>query len=448
MDSDFIEKLILKTLFQDKNFLLMVSNVFMPEFFNDKMIGEVFKHVKEHTEKYVSIPDRSIVRSMIEKKNEFDSLMNNIDSIDFDLAENYKYLLDKTNEYLKEQALKQAILKSVDIVNNKDNVAVIEEIVKHALSKDLMINLGLDYFKNLADRLKRMFNADKNRIPTYYPQLDEYLNGGFPSFTLNFLIGQIHGWKSAAIANIASRQVINGKNVVIATMEMCEDMYASRMDAIFSCLDINRMYLPNNRKKLVESLKELKDSKERGTLFIKQFPTGEATRNDIRAYLRELTIRNINIDILYVDYINIMKSSLQKGLYENVKSLAEELRSLSFEFNAPIFSVSQLNREGGMISLSDTSLYHISECLDKNTIVYKKDVGETKIGDINVGDQIKGSSSYVTVLRKGLKKKKKYKIKTKSGKEIICSADHKFPSDKGILSINNGLKVGDKLNTK
>ncbi len=448
---DFTEKLILKSMLADKNYFFMVSSVFQPDFFQSKLISEVFKISKEHFEKYETNPDLSIIKNSInsELKDEFDILIDDLNQIDFNLADNYKYLIDKTNEYLKEQSMKQAILKSVDIINNKGNKSLIEELVKNALSKDLMIDLGLNYFSELGSRLKRMFEADKNRIPTYYPQFDEYLNGGFPSFTLNFIIGQIHGWKSASIDNIASRQVLNGHNVVVTTMEMCQDAYAKRFDAVFTSMDINRMYLPESRKKLVKKLKDIKEG-DHGLLFIKHFPTGEATRNDIRAYLRELNIRGIKVDILYVDYINIMKGTLSssRNLYESVKSIAEELRSLSFEFNIPVFSVSQLNREGGMISFNDTSFYHISECLDKNTIVYKKDIGKTRISDINVGDQIKGSSGYVNVLRIDLKRKKKYKIKTKSGKEIICSINHKFPSDKGILSISDGLRTGDKLFVK
>jgi len=40
------------------------------------------------------------------------------------------------------------------------------------------------------------------------------------------------------------------------------------------------------------------------------------------------------------------------------------------------------------------------------------------------------------------------KIKTKSGKEIVVSKDHIFPTNMGRISVNLGLKVGDKFNTK
>ena len=42
-----------------------------------------------------------------------------------------------------------------------------------------------------------------------------------------------------------------------------------------------------------------------------------------------------------------------------------------------------------------------------------------------------------------------YKIKLKSGKEIIVSSNHRFPISSGeVISISDGLKIGDKLLTK
>lgn len=71
-------------------------------------------------------------------------------------------------------------------------------------------------------------------------------------------------------------------------------------------------------------------------------------------FLRELSLRDFHPDIVYTDYINLMRSTSSGGkdssLYEKVKDVAEELRGLSFEFACPMVSVSQLNREGSSVS--------------------------------------------------------------------------------------------------
>lgn len=96
---------------------------------------------------------------------------------------------------------------------------------------------------------------------------------------------------------------------------------------------------------------------------------------------------------------------------------------------------------------TDFELNEVGECIDVNSkLITKK--GEVAIKDINVGDTILGSNGWTTVLIKHHPKiKKVYKIKTKSGKEIICSLEHQFPTNNGRKSIKEGLRIGDKLNT-
>jgi hypothetical protein len=102
----------------------------------------------------------------------------------------------------------------------------------------------------------------------------------------------------------------------------------------------------------------------RGELFIKQFPTGAATIRDFRVYLRELIMRDIDLGPIYVDYINLMKSmSGISDMYTKVKNIAEELRALSFEFERPVISVSQLNREGTFVGFEQLDFNYIAESL-------------------------------------------------------------------------------------
>mgnify|MGYP000196803120 FL=1 len=169
----------------------------------------------------------------------------------------------------------------------------------------------------------------------------------------------------------------------------------------------------------------------------------------MRIYLRELSLRNFKPDVIICDYVNLIKPENEsRGSYEDKKTVAEELRALSFEFDAPVISVTQINREGGFIPLKEIDHNYTAECLDPNSLVDKNNGTKVKIKDIQIGDYIKGSNGYVEVRDKFWKKKKKYKITTESGKEIICSKDHKFPTDQGKLSFEEGLEIGMYLKSK
>jgi len=449
-DPEILERIIIKSLFIDEKYAVIVSSVFEEDYFTKPETSKIFGCVKDYFTKYNKIPDRQIIYSIVDDKEKIEEEFKEIDAIDFNLTKNYDFLLDETNSYLKEQAIKKAILRSVDVIDKKEDISLIREEIENAICKDINIDLGLCYFRDISKRLKEIFSASEIRVPTYFPQFDEYISGGFPPFTLSVIVARIHGMKSNTLANFASRQVINGHNVGLISLEMSEMAFSQRFDSIFSLLDINRMYSSSNRKKLIEKLKKLKENEKRGELFIKQFPTGDASVDDIKRYMRELLIRKTPLDILYVDYINLMKPSSGRddGLYMKVKRIAEQLRALSFEFKIPIVSVSQLNREGSFVGFEDVDFNYIGECLDPNTLVNHKKYGKIKMMDLKINDEIEGKNGYVNVKNISKKKKRKFIIKTKSGKEIICSEEHKFPTKNGLKSIKNGLKKGDILYKK
>jgi len=211
---------------------------------------------------------------------------------------------------------------------------------------------------------------------------------------------------SNTMSNFAARQVIHGHNVALMTLEMSQDAFAQRFDAMYSMMDINRMYLgTTNKAKLVRELRNLRDNENRGELFIKQYPTGQASIRDFRIYLRELLMRDIKMDIVYVDYINLMKSMNKdmngSQMYQNVKSIAEELRALSFEFECPVVSVSQLNREGSAVNFESLDFTYIAESMglpatadfmaiygvDEDALVYQNEV-HYKIVKNRLGGQV------------------------------------------------------------
>ncbi|MCK9371508.1 hypothetical protein M0R04_16460 [Candidatus Dojkabacteria bacterium] len=365
MDPEIFELLLLKLLLCDKQYLLTVASVFSKEYFNNRTIGEVVDCAKQHYEKYREIPPLQAIKSFVTSADDLEETISEANAIDFDFAKNYDFFLDESNKYLKNQAIKQAIIKSVDIINNVGNITEIREIVEAALCKDLRIDLGLNYFDMLGERLKRILSCTENRIPTYYPMMDEVLNGGFPPYTLSAFGAIVHGGKSSWICNMAGRQVLHGHNPILLSLEMSELSFSQRFDAMFSLKDINRIYTVRDiTAQMIAKLKELKNMEGRGTLFIKQYPAGTSGIQDFRIYLRELKMRGIDPSILYVDYLQLMKASSKvtdNSMYSRGKIISEELRALSFEFKIPIITLSQIKPALGRESIEDIDIYAFQE---------------------------------------------------------------------------------------
>jgi hypothetical protein len=140
--------------------------------------------------------------------------------------------------------------------------------------------------------------------------------------------------------------------------------------------------------------------------------------------------------MLIVDYADILRpiiSEKNSNSYMEAGSIYEELRMIAGELQIPIWTASQGNR-----------------CLSLETVVNEKVKEKVKIKDLIVNYTILTENGYKKVKTIfPTKNQPVYKIKLKSGKEIECSINHRFPTQYGKLkSIDSGLSVGDKLFTK
>lgn len=362
MNEDYIEKCIIKTAVESKDFLSTISAVYVPEYFNDVNAANIFIFLRDHIKEYNIIPDKEVIVNSIPESENISNYFKEIESMDYDIAKNYDWLFQQSNEYLKIKALQKGVMDVADIIEKKGNIYESRSIIEEALCKDMKISLGHDYWNDMQERLKRIFTTEDKRIPTYYPQIDSILNGGFPPKTLSVWISRIHGFKSQWMANVMARQVLNKHNVALASLEMSEDMFSQRFDGIYSNLDINKIYYNTKiRKEFLKRISEMK-KKEKGNLWIKEYPTGAATINDFRIWLRELEMRGKKPEAFYFDYISLVRNmGKERGLYEDKKAIAEEARALGYEFDIPVISVSQINRAGSFLPLEEIDFNYIQE---------------------------------------------------------------------------------------
>jgi len=413
LSPEYLEKVILKSFTEDKHFCTLLSTEGEERYFENVEASEIFTIVKEYYHKYIDLPTKDVIINSSKKSKEVAKYLEDIASVE---TSNDMFLYEQTEKWLKESAFKYAIMDSVDLVKKKDDITKAREYIEQALTKTLKKQIGLDYWGDLSERLKRMFSAENQRIPTYYPQLDEFMNGGLPPYTLSVICAAMHSGKSNLMVNMATRQMMHGHSVMYLSLEMAEDELAKRVDAQLTKLDINRIY-DTKKKEFLTNLKNVKTGQE-GRLLFKQFPTGTASVNDFRSYLYELQMRNINIDCIYVDYLNIMKPTSSSGdgnLYTDVKKIGEELRALTYIFKCPCVTATQTTR---CLEIG-SSVTILSDGIEK----------DIEIKNINYGDAIKTDCGFNVVTQVfPIEKQKTFKVILKDGNSISCSNKHLFPA--------------------
>lgn len=368
-DPQYLEQVMSKALMMDKDYIVSVTTVFEEDYFDSPAVKDIFSFTKEYFHAHSEIPDVELMVNSLpeDRRDAVRNYISEVNSMDINLPRCRDWLMEHTDIFLKDKAIKAAIVESVDIIEEGRNSHDIRQVVEEALCKTLDINLGLDYFGQMGPRLHRMMTDETQRLPTYFPQFDEFINGGFPPKTLSVFVAKIHGFKSNVMANMIARQVMAGHDICLASLEMSEDMFAQRFDGIYSQLDLNRFYFNQRlQRELMTKLRQIKRIEGRGNLYIKAFPTGKATVNDFRMWLRELKMRGANPSAFFFDYLNLMQSAeVGKGnsTYESVKSVAEETRAMGFDFDIPMISVSQLNRSGTFMSFEDVDFNSIAESI-------------------------------------------------------------------------------------
>lgn len=258
-------------------------------------------------------------------------------------------------------------MDSIDIIEGRDKVHkedAIPSVLSEALSFTFDKTVGHDYIEDLESRFE-FYHRVEERIPFDLDLFNKITKGGLPKKTLSVAMASTGVGKSLFMCHMSSACVSNGHNVLYITMEMAEERIAERLDANLLNLTIDDLY-SIDKQTYISKFKKLKN-KNLGKMVIKQYPTSSAHAGHFRSLLQELkTKKNFVPDIVFIDYLNICASQRVKmgagaNTYTIVKSIAEEIRALAVEFNVPIVSATQTNREG--YNNSDVELTNTSESI-------------------------------------------------------------------------------------
>lgn len=249
-------------------------------------------------------------------------------------------------------------IKNVDRINFdevNEKVEKVKSIINEKTTVDLgNNNIGIDFDDPDAHNQE----TDVYKMSSGYLCLNTMLGGGWDRKTLNVLMGQPAQGKSIWAQNFAVNAANEGYNVLYVTLELAEKKVLKRMGAMRLSIDISEYTeLSKDREFIKSKIAEVNKKmtgglfeKSPGKIFIKEFPSGSATVNDIENVVKLIHEQTgKNIDLLIVDYIQIMKAerSLQidNMLYLKGKHLAEGLRSIGQRYNLTVLTMTQISKE-------------------------------------------------------------------------------------------------------
>lgn len=239
--------------------------------------------------------------------------------------------------------------------------------------------------------------------------------------------------------NLAAKSVKNGYNTAYVTLELQEELVNMRIGSNMLNIDINEYEnVSEDTAYMKDKINKLKNGQpnQLGKLYVKEFPSSTMSANDLYTHLRKAEeILGYKFQNVFIDYVNIMKNWRNpntENTYIKIKQISEDLRASAQEGDWTFITVTQTGR-----------------CLSPNTIVHSREKGKVELKHVNEGDYILGDKEGYKQIKNIFNSKnvKTYKIKTKSGKEIITSASHTFPVNNSLKQVSD-IKIGDKLYIK
>lgn len=447
LDLDFFENIFLYKCCTDKSYLASVIDHTSNQYFKSINNKIIFNIIKEFYDKRDELPNLTEIKQYLVKEEQviaFKDVLKTFQTLDKTYHE--KELYDNTERFLKEKSVYQTMLDVASKISQGDiDTANILDQFDKCCNISLQTDKGLDFYDDVDKFIDTLLQVNKT-IPSKWPWLDEQIGGGFieNGRSLYVFVGETNIGKSIFLGNIAANIAEQNKTVLLITLEMSEMLYAQRICSKVTKIPLNTLHLETDA--IRDSLKEIREKTPNGKILIKEFPPSTVTSRQIQAFIKKLIDKGIKFDAIVIDYLNLLHSTTGNNSYERIKYVTEQVRAMSYIFNCPIISASQLNRSG--FNTNNPDLTTVSECIEVNQKITLKDGTIKCIGEVQPGDQITANDIYKTVRQVHHKKIKRcFKITTKAGKSIIVSGKHKFPTPDGRISIEDGLKIGSRLNT-
>ena len=329
----------LAILITDRDFLQQIADIVSPDYFDNDAGKWIMKKTLQYFNEYKTVPTMEVFKVEVEGINQE---LQSVAVKDL-LKQAYKeskatdlnFVKDTFLDFCKNQTLKGALIKSVDLLELGD-YDDIRTLIDRALKAGTERDIGHEYIAQLEDRFRE---EARNTVETPWPLINKLLCGGLGQGDLGMIAGGPGGGKSWALVAIGAQAVKTGHTVIHYTLELNEKYVGKRYDACLTEIPVGDVHL--YKEKVKEKIENL-----RGGLYIREYPAGQATVNTIHSHLEKCIQQGIKPDLVIIDYADLLTSKASKEKRDKLDDIYTNLRGLATEMKLPIWTASQVNRSG------------------------------------------------------------------------------------------------------
>lgn len=339
-------------------------------FYDSQDIETLSYITKSFFERFKETPSQEQIRAIVKAKFP-DTVKDNIIDIIFKgNLKDYdpKWLQETSESWIRWKNLDQSLIDTIEYVKttkvNPDNVQDIVSKVKDLIVTRNSVNFdnnhGLSFF-DVDSHTQRKYD----KISSGHNFVDHYTGGGYDVKSLVVYAGEQNIGKSIWLANDAANFVKSGHNVAFISAEMADFKVMKRIGANLLNIHMDEYDKKSKDKNFMkQKIQQVGGGLvPPGQLYIKEYPTSQATVPDIEAYLKDLEeTKGMKLKAIVIDYINILanyRNPNTENTYMKIKQIAEDLRAMAVRNDWVVITATQITR-GGYDS-SELTLSHIAE---------------------------------------------------------------------------------------
>ena len=354
------QEALAQLMLDDSTFCGQLMEVLDVNFFELKYLRLFAQKIIDYRKKYGVHPSRdtigTILRSEIglesevvqKQVREYYARILSTDSVD-----GAEHIKDVSLDFCKKQKLKEAMIKSVELIKSS-SFDEVSKVINDALKLGTDNNHGYDY---LADFESRFIVKARNPISTGWDLIDNITKGGLGKRELGVVIASTGSGKSQCMVHLGAAALKQGKNVVYYTLELQDTVVASRFDSCLTGININDLQM--HKDHVLGVIKDVK-----GKLIVKEYPSKSASTVTIRNHLEKLKSHGFEPDMVIVDYADLLRPAVrEKEKRQELESIYEEWRGIAQAFDCTMFTCSQTNRSG--LNAEVITMESISEAFNK-----------------------------------------------------------------------------------
>ena len=389
IDDQLFEHVIMHNCMTDDRYMASVIDYLKPDLIKDTSIKLTYKLVSEFYQEYGDLPTSTEIKTRCDTDDLKNAVRNTVGYIkNLDKTYNKDELYKNTEQFIKERAVYNTLLDVVEH-GSSGSLEPSELLNKFetACNINLNVDVGVNYFKEVDRHIDDMLK-DEKFVKSGWDWLDNKLNGGFleTGRALYVFAGETNVGKSIILGNIATNLCKQNKRVLLVSLEMSEMLYSKRLSSNIAQVPINEAHLSIDYLK--ESVHGFKSKHTDAELIVKEFPPSTVTPQQLTAYITKLSQTSMKPDAIVLDYINLLKGPQGSNTYDQIKKVTEQVRAISYKFECPIITATQLNRSGynetdpGLDTIGES--YGMGATADCVVSIWQRDE-DSELNVINMG---------------------------------------------------------------